>query len=100
MLADQVDPPANQDFFFELMRESQRGRAPQLAERDRWIRTLELSGREEVLFELEMLLRGLDRFFVLRNLFGDEAAAAERDFREELRAARDALHRRSTWRGA
>ena len=88
-----MEPPTNQDFFFDLMRESQRARAPQLAERDRWIRTLELSGREEVLFELEMLLRGLDRFFALRNLFGETPPAADRDFRDELRAARDAIHR-------
>ena len=55
-----------QDFFFELMRDSQRVRAVHLAERERWIRTLEISGREEVLFELEMLLRGIDCFFNLR----------------------------------
>src|SRR5262249_55181060 len=58
-----------QDFFFELMRDSQRVRAVYLTERERWIRTLEITGREEVLFELEMLLRGMDRFFNLRNLF-------------------------------
>jgi hypothetical protein len=84
-----------QDFFFELMRDSQRVRAVYLAERERWIRTLEISGREEVLFELEMLLRGLDRFFNSRNLFGEQQPPAERDFREELKAARDALQRAS-----
>lgn len=82
-----------QDFFFELMRDSQRVRAVYLAERERWIRTLEVSGREEVLFELEMLLRGLDRFFNLRNLFGDVPPGPERDFRDELKSARDAMHR-------
>ena len=82
-----------QDFFFELMRDSQRVRAVYLAERERWVRTLEVSGREEILFELEMLLRGLDRFFNLRNLFGEEQPPQERDFREELKAARDALQR-------
>jgi hypothetical protein len=82
-----------QDFFFELMRDSQRARAPHLAERERWIRSLTIPGREEVLFELEMLLRGLDRYFNLRNLFGEEAPPPERDFRDELKAARDALHR-------
>ena len=61
-----------QDFFFELMRDSQRVRAVYLAERERWIRTLEIAGREEVLFELEMLLRGIDGFFTLRNLFGEK----------------------------
>jgi hypothetical protein len=74
-----------QDFFFELMRDSQRVRAVYLAERERWIRTLEIAGREEVLFELEMLLRGIDRFFTLRNLFGEEQPPADRDFREELK---------------
>src|SRR5439155_1235696 len=81
-----------QDFFFELMRDSQRVRAVYLAERERWVRSLEISGREEILFELEMLLRGLDRFFNLRNLFGDLQPPPERDWKEELKAARDALH--------
>jgi hypothetical protein len=82
-----------QDFFFELMRDSQRVRAVYLAERERWIRSLEITGREEILFELEMLLRGIDRFFNLRTLFGDAQPPQDRDFREELKAARDALHR-------
>lgn len=82
-----------QDFFFELMRDSQRVRAVYLAERERWIRSLEISGREEILFELEMLLRGLDRFFNLRNLFGEIQPPQDRDWREELKAIRDALHR-------
>jgi hypothetical protein len=84
---------ATHDFFFDLMRDSQRARAAHLAERERWIRTLEISGREEVLFELEMLLRGIDCFFNLRNLFGEAQPPVDRDFREELKAARDATHR-------
>ena len=82
-----------QDFFFELMRDSQRVRAVYLAERERWIRSLEISGREEILFEVEMLLRGIDRFFNLRNLFGEIQPPQERDWREELKAVRDAVHR-------
>ena len=82
-----------QDFFFELMRDSQRVRAVYLAERERWIRGLDISGREEILFELEMLLRGIDRFFNLRNLLGEVQPPAERDWREELKAVRDAVHR-------
>ena len=82
-----------QDFFFELMRDSQRVRAVYLAERERWIRTLEITGREEILFELEMLLRGVDRFFNLRNLFGEIQPPQDRDWREELKATRDAVHR-------
>src|SRR2546421_2581033 len=75
------------------MRDSQRVRSVYLAERERWIRTLEITGREEVLFELEMLLRGIDRFFNLRNLFGEIQPPQDRDWREELIAIRDAVHR-------
>lgn len=82
-----------QDFFFEVMRDSQRVRAVYLAERERWIRTLQITGREEILFELEMLLRGIDRFFNLRNLFGEIQPPQDRDWREELKATRDAVHR-------
>ena len=82
-----------QDFFFELMRDSQRVRSVYLAERERWIRSLDISGREEILFELEMLLRGIDRFFNLRNLFGEIQPPQDRDWREELKAMRDAVHR-------
>ena len=82
-----------QDFFSELVRDSQGLRAGSLAERERWIRSLEISGREEILFELELLLRGLDCFFNLRNIFGDQAPVPDRDFCEELKAARDAIHR-------
>jgi len=82
-----------QDFFFELMRDSQRVRAVYLAERERFIRSLEITGREEILFEMEMLLRGIDRFFNLRNLFGDLQPPQERDWKEELKATRDAVHR-------
>src|SRR2546421_5503255 len=75
------------------MRDSQRVRSVYLAERERWIRTLEITGREEVLFELEMLLRGIDRFFNLRNLFGEIQPPQDRDWREEMKATRDAVHR-------
>src|SRR5207245_6932718 len=63
------------------------------ADRQRCSRSLEISGREELLLEMEMLLRGLDRFFHLRNLFGDLQPPQDRDWKEELKAARDALHR-------
>ncbi len=82
-----------QDFFFELMRDSQRVRGVYLAERERWVRSLEITGREEILFEMEMLLRGIDRFFNLRNLFGEVQPPQERDWKEELKATRDAVHR-------
>src|SRR5437763_5630823 len=40
-----------------------------------------------------MLLLGIDRFFNLRNLYGEIQPPQDRDWREELKAARDALHR-------
>jgi hypothetical protein len=82
-----------QDFFFELMRDSQRVRAVYLSERERWIAGIHIPGREELLFELEMVLRGIDRFFNPRNLFGDAEPPPGRDYLGELKAARDAVHR-------
>jgi len=40
-----------------------------------------------------MLLAGIDRFFNLRNLFGEKQPPADRDFREELKARANAVHR-------
>ena len=82
------------DFFFEVMKDSQRLRAGYLAERERWLRGLAVDGREEVLFEFEMLMRGLERYFNVHNLpFDGRQNLLGRDFRGELRAVRDALAR-------
>lgn len=82
------------DFFFELMKDSQRLRAGYLAERERWLRSLAVDGREEILFEFEMLLRGLERFFNLHNLpLDEEGPVVSRDFMDELRSVRDAVNR-------
>lgn len=82
------------DFFFELMKDSQRLRAGFLAERERWLRSLAVDGREEILFEFEMLLRGLERFFNLHNLpLDDDGPVVARDFGDELSAVRDAVNR-------
>ncbi len=82
------------DFIFEVMKDSQRLRAGFLAEREKWLRTLAVDGREEVLFEFEMLLRGLERYFNLHNLpIVDGRAVIARDFSGELRVVRDALSR-------
>ncbi len=82
------------DFFFELMKDSQRLRAGYLAERERWLRSLAVDGREEILFEFEMLLRGLERFFNLHNLpLEEQGPVVSRDFMDELRAIRDAVNR-------
>jgi len=82
------------DFFFELMKDSQRLRSGYLAERERWLRSLAVDGREEILFEFEMLLRGVERYFNLHNLpLDDQGPVVSRDFSEELRAIRDAVNR-------
>src|SRR5271163_3744158 len=82
------------DFLFEVMKDSQRLRAGYLAERERWLRTLAVDGREEVLFEFEMLLRGLERYFNLHNHpLDDQQNLLARDFRDELRSVRDGVAR-------
>lgn len=80
------------DFYWELMEESQ-PRAPLLVERERWLRSLHVDGREELLFEFEMLLRGIERYFNLHNLpINAQPPVITRDFREELLDVRDAVN--------
>jgi hypothetical protein len=82
------------DFLFEVMKDSQRLRAGYLAERERWLRTLAVDGREEVLFEFEMLLRSLERYFNVHNLpLESQAEVLSRDFREELGAVGETIGR-------
>ena len=92
-----IDPSKalfTRDFFFEVMKDSQRLRAGYLAERERWLRELAVDGREEILFEFEMLMRGLERYFNVHNLPLDgRQNLMGRDFRGELRAVRDAVGR-------
>jgi hypothetical protein len=80
------------DYFRDLVRGTQPH--PGLsAERERWLRGCRVEGREERLFEFEMLLRGMERYFKLHNLPIDSVArpVVTRDFSEELRDVRDAL---------
>ncbi|MEW6776297.1 MAG: hypothetical protein AB1405_08390 [Bdellovibrionota bacterium] len=63
-------------------------------EREAWLATLIIERKEEVLFELDMLLRGLDRFFNLDNLFlSDREQILSRNFREELEIVSELLRR-------
>lgn len=79
------------DFFRELIQGSQ-PRPGFLAERERWLRSLQVDGREELLFEFEMLLRGVERYFNLHNLpLESGRAAVARDFHAELEDVRDAI---------
>lgn len=85
----------SRDFYADLMRTTQASRAGVLAERERWLRALSVEGREEQLFEFEMLLRGVERYFNLHNVVVDaqERPLVTRDFHEELEDVRDAIHR-------
>jgi len=81
------------DYYLELIRGSQL-RPGFLSERERWLRSLEVDGREELLFELEMLLRGLERYFSLHNLPLEQGRpVVTRNFAAELGDVRDALDR-------
>jgi len=80
------------DFYVQLMRDSQ-PRPGLLAERERWLRSVRVEGREERLFEFELLLRGIERYFQAHNLPLDAEVrpVVTRDFGEELRDVRDTL---------
>lgn len=85
----------SKDFFSALVRDSQTQRHEVLAQRELWLRSVDAHGKEELLFEFEMLLRGLERYFNLHNLPLDVRSrpVLGRDFREELSDVRDAMHR-------
>jgi hypothetical protein len=96
-----VAAAAAPDFLGELVRESQSPRQGVLAERARWLRGLTVEGREELLFEFEVLLRGVERGFHPGGGTGAGGGRAEggeggrpllqRDFREELSDVLEAL---------
>ena len=76
------------------MVDSQTSRAVLMQERERWLRSVQVEGREELLFEFEMLLRGVERYFNLHNLpiDVDQRPVVTRDFSDELRDVREAIH--------
>jgi hypothetical protein len=80
------------DFYVQLMRGSQ-PRPALLAERERWLRNVRVEGREERLFEFELLVRAIERSFQLHTLPLDASSrpALTRDFAEGLRDLRDAM---------
>lgn len=84
-----------QEFLAELMREPRALRSAHLAERARWLRGLKVGGREELLFELEMHLRALEFAFARRHASATGGQVLGQDFAEDVRAARDTIHRAS-----
>ena len=88
-------PRVARDFYAELVRATQASRAGLLSERERWLRGVNIEGREEQLFEFEMLLRAVERYFNLHHVVVDaqERPLVTRDFHEELEDVRDALQK-------
>lgn len=83
-----------QDYYAEHMRASQGARAGFLAERERWLRDLPVDGREELLFEFEMLLRGVERYFNPQGSVVEAHAQplVTHDFHPELEDVSDAIN--------
>ena len=92
-----VQPPHTsrvpRDFYEDLIRASQGPQAGFLSERERWLRALPVEAREELLFEFEMLLRGVERYVHLHDGVIDtqDQPLVTRDFREELKDVRATL---------
>ena len=54
-------------------------------EMEKWIERVELEGKHRILFELEILLKGLDRFFNISNLpLANMEQVITIDFNEEM----------------
>ncbi|HZA51558.1 MAG TPA: hypothetical protein VE549_12515 [Myxococcaceae bacterium] len=87
-------PRTARDFYSELIKDTQSGRAGFLLEREQWLRALHADGTEERLFEFEMLLRGIERYFNFHNLGFDlaDGPLVTRNFRDELGQVRDAVN--------
>ncbi|HUT52623.1 MAG TPA: hypothetical protein VM658_04475 [bacterium] len=73
---------------------SEPGREELIRERNRWFYSLTVVRKQEKLFELEVFLKGLDRFFNLANQpISQREGVVNRDFSRELRIIRNAVAR-------
>ncbi|HJL16364.1 MAG TPA: hypothetical protein RMH99_11950 [Sandaracinaceae bacterium LLY-WYZ-13_1] len=90
--------PSERDVYANLLRDSRGLRRDQASARDSWFAQLPWEKKEQTLFELEMLLKGVACFGNPRNHPGAPraTAAVAHDFREELRILRDGLSRANT----
>jgi hypothetical protein len=81
------------DVYANLLKDTRGLRRDQASAREVWFARLEVEHKEDVLFELEMLLKGFACFRNARNLPGRERAAptVTLDYHEHLRIVRDAL---------
>lgn len=85
----------SRDVYANLLRDTRGLRRDQATARDAWFAAISVDRKEETLFELEMLLKGLACFGNARNHPGKQrqALAVAHDFHEELRIVREALDR-------
>jgi hypothetical protein len=88
-------PPGGADAYSDLLRDTRGLRREQSTARDQWIAKLPEDRRNEALFELEVLLKGLACFANPRNHPGPprRAAIVAQDYREALAIARDGMQR-------
>jgi hypothetical protein len=88
-------PPGGADAYSDLLRDTRGLRREQSHARDQWIAKLPDGRRDEALFELEVLLKGLACFANPRNHPGPprRAAIVAQDYREALALARDGMQR-------
>ena len=83
---------ARRDFYTELMRDTRGLRREHATARERWFNELPWERKEETLFELELLLKGIVCFANPRNQPGRHAPAPlAHDFRHELQILRDGV---------
>lgn len=94
-LAPRSLPPGAGDPYADLLRDSRGLHREQSIAREQWIAKLPDQRREEALFELEVLLKGLACFANPRNHPGPprRAAIVSQDYREPLVLAREGMHR-------
>src|SRR5438046_3082953 len=87
--------PPGADAYSDLLRDSRGLRREQSVAREQWITKLPEPRRDEALFELEVLLKGLACFANPRNHAGPprRTAIVAQDYREPLALTRDAMHR-------
>ncbi len=92
---DSGSKPRVRDPYADLLRDTRGLRREQAAARDAWFSGLSWERKEETLFELEMLMKGLVCYANPRNHPGPprKAPVIAIDFREELSVARIAVAR-------
>jgi hypothetical protein len=83
------------EFLADLIREPRALREALQADRARWLRGLTMNGREDLLFELDMLLRAVQLGLGRRHGGPSGKGALGQDFAHELRAVREAFQRAS-----